>query len=255
MNKKAFAYGRLAASDMEKLETLVAKVKGEGDDETISKTLDELIDRRKIFLTSYQDNKYAQRYSDKVSALRSLEEDVIANSDKLAEAVARYYYKLLAYKDEYEVARLYTDPAFKKALKAQFAGNYKIAFNLAPPILERKDPATGRPKKTEFGPWMMIGFKVLSKLKGLRGSMFDVFGYHKDRKAERALIKQYEEDMDLVLSILNSGNHAKCIELLSVPEIIKGYGPVKEENIKKAAVLREELLSELGDDKTISKAA
>jgi indolepyruvate ferredoxin oxidoreductase len=255
MNKKAFAYGRLAAADMDKLNALVSEVKGESDQETILENLDEIIEKRASILTAYQNKALADKYKQKIEKIRELEASAIANSEALTLSAARYYHKLLAYKDEYEVARLYTDPEFKKALKAQFAGNYKIAFNLAPPIMERADPATGRPKKREFGSWMLLGFEVLAKLKVLRGTVFDVFGYHKERKAERALIKAYEEDLDLVLSKLTAANHAKFVELLSVPEMIKGYGPVKEENIDKAAIIREEILAAINENKTLSKAA
>jgi indolepyruvate ferredoxin oxidoreductase len=164
----------------------------------------------------------------------------------LSQAVARYYHKLLAYKDEYEVARLYTNGDFLKSVKAQFQGNYKLSFNLAPPLLPGKDEATGRPKKREFGPWMLRAFAVLARFKFLRGSMFDVFGYTQERKDERALIAEYEYFIDVVEEHIASHNASDeslklCEELLSIPDDIRGFGPVKEENIKlartKAALL------------------
>jgi indolepyruvate ferredoxin oxidoreductase len=148
---------------------------------------------------------------------------------------------LLAYKDEYEVARLYSDGNFIKELKATFQGDYKLRFNLAPPIMEQNDPATGRPKKREFGAWMLPAFGLLAKFKFLRGTAFDIFGYHHDRRAERQLITQYEADIALVQSTLRKENADICAELLSVPDEIRGYGPVKEANMEKAMKKRAEL--------------
>lgn len=237
-NKKAFNYGRLAAHDPAKLEALVQEVAGGVLEEPIAQTFDQIVGKRIKYLTDYQDAAYADRYRLAVEKFRAIDGD-------LAEAVAKNYHKLLAYKDEYEVARLYTNGEFIEKLKAQFEGNYKLKFNLAPPIMETADPATGRPKKREFGPWMMTGFRVLAKFKFLRGTKFDIFGYHHDRKAERALIAEYEATMDLVLAKLNRGNHDICFELLNLPDMIRGYGPVKEGNIRKAKGQRQALLVKL----------
>lgn len=235
MNKNAFNYGRLAAQEPEKVEKLVATVSGEKD-EAIAETLADIVKKRSDYLSDYQNQAYAYRYTSMV--------DRVKGADKqkaLAEIVARNYHKLLAYKDEYEVARLYTNGEFMKDLKNQFTGNYKLVFNLAPPIMSGDDPSTGRPKKREFGPWMMKGFGLLAKLKGLRGTPLDIFGYNPERKMERALIAEYESDIDFVLGAMNAENYESCVELLSLPDTIRGYGPVKEQNVKAARARREAL--------------
>jgi indolepyruvate ferredoxin oxidoreductase len=233
-NMKAFKYGRLMAHDPETVAKMVQDIKGTGTETEISKTVEEIVEKRVVQLAAYQDEAYAKRYADMVERVRAAEEKVVSNSTELTEAVARYYYKLLAYKDEYEVARLYTNGEFLKDLQSQFTGDYKIEFNMAPPIMEREDPATGRPKKRTFGPWMLSALRLLAKFKGLRGTPFDIFGYNKERKEERALIAEYEKAVDIVLDHLTVQSHPLCIGLLSVPDDIRGYGPVKMENIDKA---------------------
>ncbi|MFN3827700.1 MAG: indolepyruvate ferredoxin oxidoreductase family protein [Micavibrio sp.] len=237
-NRKAFNYGRLAAHDPAKLDELVKEVAGGVLEEPIAETLDDIIGKRIKYLTDYQDAAYADRYRLAVDKFRKVDAE-------LAGAVAKNYHKLLAYKDEYEVARLYTNGEFIQKLKAQFEGDYKLKFNLAPPVMSTTDPATGRPKKREFGPWMMAGFHVLAKLKGLRGTPFDIFGYHAERKEERALITEYEATMELVLSKLNAENRAVCLELLQLPDMIRGFGPVKAANIKKAKGRKQALMVKL----------
>jgi len=162
---------------------------------------------------------------------------------QLVRAVAENYAKLLAYKDEYEVARLYTNGDFEKRLNEQFEGDFTLNFNLAPPMLPGVDP-NGRPKKRVFGPWLYKSFARLAKLKGLRGTPFDIFGYHPDRKAERQLIKDYETMVDNVLSKLDESNQHAAIKLLSLPADIRGYGPVKAESIAKAKRRQGELQKE-----------
>jgi indolepyruvate ferredoxin oxidoreductase len=159
--------------------------------------------------------------------------------------VARYYFKLLAVKDEYEVARLHSDPAFRAKIAAQFEGDYKLNFHLAPPLLARPDPVTGKVKKITFGPWMMTAFGVLAKLKFLRGTAFDVFGRTEERKVERALIGEYEQLVDELLAKLNADNHAVAIELASLPEEIRGYGHVKERHLAAARIKWAALLARL----------
>ncbi len=255
-NLKSFAFGRLAAHDPDKIEKLSNEVKGADEVSDVAQTLDDVIQKRAAYLTEYQNESYAKNYTDMIERVREAEQKIVANSTVLAESAARYYHKLLAYKDEYEVARLYTDGEFMKNLKSQFQGNYKIAFNMAPPIMERTDPATGRPQKREFGPWMLGALGVLAKFKGLRGTPFDLFGYHKDRKVERELIKEYEETIECVLSNLSKDNLDLCVELLSLPDAIRGYGPVKEENISKTRARHVELMSQLTiNDNPQKKAA
>jgi indolepyruvate ferredoxin oxidoreductase len=147
-----------------------------------------------------------------------------ASSTKLAEAVARYYAKLLAYKDEYEVARLYADPDFRKKIEGMFEGDYRVVYHLAPPLLARTDPNSGEPRKMRFGAWMLPLFKMLSSLKGLRGTPFDLFGYTAERRAERALIREYEETVERLLARLTAQNHAVAVQIASIPEEIRGFG-------------------------------
>ncbi len=231
-NKKAFNFGRLAAHNPQVIEKMMSDVRGDAEEEPIAQTLEEIIAKRTAYLTGYQNAAYAARYTTAIAGIKAAEQTLQGTA--VTEAAARYYHKLLAYKDEYEVARLFTDGHFMKELKATFQGDYKIRFNLAPPIMEENDPATGRPKKREFGAWMLPAFGVLAKFKFLRGTPFDIFGYHKDRRAERRLIADYEADMALVKATLRRDNLDICTELLSIPDEIKGYGPVKEANLEKA---------------------
>ncbi len=239
-NKRAFSFGRLAAHDPAAIEKMLADVREELY-EPISETLEEVIAKRKEYLTGYQNARYAARYANAVADIKAAEEALQTGGLPVTEAAARYYHKVLAYKDEYEVARLFTDGHFMEELKATFQGDYKIRFNLAPPIMEQMDPATGRPKKREFGAWMLPAFSVLAKFKFLRGTPFDMFGYHHDRRAERKLINDYEADIALVKAKLRRDTIDLCAELLSVPDDISGYGPIKEANLKAAMQKRAEL--------------
>src|SRR5262245_43673900 len=179
-NKQSFLWGRRAAVDLEKVKRIAMPAEVIPIDQHFSRDLDELVERRVKFLTEYQDAAYAARYRALVDRVRSIESKK-ANSSKLAEAVARYYAKLLAYKDEYEVARLHADPEFGKKIEAMFEGDYRVVYHLAPPLLARKDPLTGEPKKMRFGGWMLPLFKVLRTFRSLRGSAFDPFGYTEER--------------------------------------------------------------------------
>ncbi len=236
-NRKAFNYGRLAAHDPVRLDDILRSVINQAGEEKISATLEDVIEKRMAYLTSYQDAAYAQRYKKAI--------DRFSAFPKMHEAVARNYHKLLAYKDEYEVARLYTNGDFMKAVRAQFDGDYKLTFHLAPPIMETMDPATGRPKKRRFGPWMMTGFKILARMKILRGTALDPFGRLRERKEERALIAEYENTMDMVLAHFTAENMDLCVEILSLPDGIRGYGPVKEASLRKARAMHMPLMTRL----------
>ena len=178
--------------------------------------------------------------------MRKVESDRL-QSTKLTEAVARYYFKLMAYKDEYEVARLQSDPAFRAKIAAQFEGvagkDYELNFYLAPPLLAKVDPNTGHPRKMRFGPWMMSAFTLLAKLKFLRGTAFDIFGRTAERRTERALIGEYEQLVDELLSRLAADNHGVAVQLASIPEEIRGYGHIKERNLKQARAKWADLLA------------
>ncbi|MFN3700710.1 MAG: indolepyruvate ferredoxin oxidoreductase family protein [Alphaproteobacteria bacterium] len=254
-NKKAFNYGRLAAHDPQKVEELVKSVKGDIKEEQIADTLDSIIEKRKNYLRDYQGEALANRYETLVRRVQEAERKINAASEDMALAAARYYHKVLAYKDEYEVARLYTNGDFMRELEAQFSGNYKLKFNMAPPILGGIDPATGRPKKREFGAWMLSALKILARLKGLRGTPFDIFGYTAERKMERDLIVKYEQTTDYLLKHLTAENLAVAAEILSIPDTIKGYGPVKHANSEKATALHSELMEKFNNPETLRRAA
>jgi indolepyruvate ferredoxin oxidoreductase len=158
----------------------------------------------------------------------------------------------MAYKDEYEVARLYTNGEFKEKLNNAFEGKLKLKFHVAPPLFAPKDPNTGKLKKITLGSWILPVFKILSKLKFLRGTLLDPFGKTKERKMERFLINQYKKDIEKVLKTVNSKNISLAVEIASIPEIIRGYGHVKEENIKIAAIKRNQLFKQWNSKKVLT---
>jgi indolepyruvate ferredoxin oxidoreductase len=245
MNQQAFQLGRLAAADPARLATMM-----KGQDETIAPrtldamSLDEIIAHRSAFLTDYQNAKLAQRYRDLVKQVR----DAALNGgfgDDLPRAVAINYAKLLAYKDEYEVARLYTDGRFEQQIRDQFDGDFKMSFNLAPPMLSSGKDALGRPRKRAFGPWLMPVFRLLAKMRVLRGTAFDIFGYSADRELERNLIAGYEKDVAHVLTVLSPLTLDTAIEILSLPDRIRGFGPVKEKSVQDAKLRYAQLARDL----------
>jgi indolepyruvate ferredoxin oxidoreductase len=183
-------------------------------------------------LTAYQSKRLATRYRDRVAQIRRAE-TAIGKGEELTRAVAINYAKLLAYKDEYEVARLFTDPEFKAGLDETFEGKTTLAFQLAPPLLSRNDPNTGRPKKIEFGPWILSLFRILASFKNLRGTPLDIFGYGAERRHERALIHTYESGLDLIAAKLSADNYPCAIALASLPDMVRGYGPVKMKAIER----------------------
>lgn len=241
-NKRAFEWGRAAAHDLEAVKRAAGGSAAQVIELKRASTLEEIVARRVEFLTAYQNAAYARRYSELVERVRKVESDRL-QSTRLTEAVARYYFKLLAIKDEYEVARLHSDPAFRAKIAAQFEGNYKLNFYLAPPLLARPDPVTGKPRKMRFGPWMMGAFGVLAKLRFLRGTALDVFSYTEERRTERALIGEYERLVDELLGKLAADNHALAIELASLPEEIRGYAHVKAQHLERARARQAELLA------------
>ena len=197
-------------------------------------SLNELVARRVAFLTSYQNVAYAQTYEAFVRRVELAEQQKIGTGKTLlAQTVAKYLFKLMSYKDEYEVARLHTDTSFLDKVNAMFEGDFKLNYHLAPPLIAKKNDM-GEPQKQKFGPWMLTGFKVLAKLKGLRATPFDVFGRTAERQMERALIGEYKQSIENLLETLNHDNHAVGLEIARIPELIKGYGHVKERNVKTA---------------------
>jgi indolepyruvate ferredoxin oxidoreductase len=197
-------------------------------------------------LTDFQDAAYAQRYAALVERVRAAEKSVQPGSEALAEAVARNYFRLLAYKDEYEVARLYSDAEFERTLASTFEGDYRLRFHLAIPMFSRTDPNTGMPKKFAYGSWMRLAMKPLAKLKFLRGTALDVFGRTEERRLERELIGEYEKTVDRLLAGLRADNVAAAAEIARLPETIRGYGPIKLRNAAAARVKQEELMARYG---------
>jgi indolepyruvate ferredoxin oxidoreductase len=275
-NKAAFNWGRSAAHDLASVTKLTTPAKVIEFKRTQS--LDDIVNRRVELLTAYQNVAYAQQYKAFVDQVRAAEEKV-GKGTRLTEAVARYLHKLMAYKDEYEVARLYTDPAFMQKIQGMFEGDITLKFHLAPPLLAKKDKQghlvkqefgpwmmkafgllakkdkQGHLVKQEFGPWMMKAFGVLAKLKGLRGTALDVFGYTDERKMERALIGEYRRTVEALLPKLTLDNLAQAVAIAGIPEDIRGFGHVKERNLAAAKRKEAELLAAFDADGALTRAA
>ena len=242
-NLRTFAWGRVAAADPAAAESVAAKA-ALGNPAAFSQTLDEVIERRVRLLTDYQDPAWAQRYRDIVAAVRKAEA-AVSGDTALTAAVARNLAKLMSYKDEYEVARLHASSAQAARLSAQFDGNYKLKFHLAPPLFARKDPSTGLPAKREFGPWMLPVFKLLQKGKPLRGTKLDIFGYSQERQTERRLIVDYQAMIRDLLRRLTPDTLPIAIQLAELPDEIRGFGHVKEANLAKVEAMKATLLQQL----------
>jgi indolepyruvate ferredoxin oxidoreductase len=229
-NQAAFEWGRRCAHNLADVQALFA---AQQVINIVRKpSVDELVARRVDFLTGYQDAAYAQLYKVFVEHVRAAE----AKLDKgtaLSEAVARYLFKLMAYKDEYEVARLHTDPAFVEKIAGMFEGDYKIVHHLAPPLTAKKN-AQGELIKQPFGPWMRTAFGLLAKMKGLRGGALDLFGRSDERRMERQLITDYKACIDELMRGLTADKLALAAEIARIPEEIRGYGHVKERHVKAA---------------------
>jgi len=252
MNKTAFDWGRRAAHDL----AFVKRVAWPADRESeqpAPESLDDMLARRTAFLTDYQNAAYAARYAGLVARVRKAE--AVEGGGPLSRAVARYYFKLLAYKDEYEVARLHASPEFRKQIERQFEDGYRLEFNLAPPLLARKDSVTGEPRKMRFGAWMLRVFRLLAAMRGLRGTVFDPFGRTEERRRERALIAQYEGDVEEILRRLGPDTHSAAVDLASAPEHIRGYGHVKLRHLEAAEKRRAALLEALRNPRKHAIAA
>jgi indolepyruvate ferredoxin oxidoreductase len=229
-NKTAFEWGRRAAHDLASVEKLFVSA------QVIAmpaprQGLADLVARRVAFLTDYQNAAYARRYESFVNRVQEAES--VLGKTLLSQTVARYLFKLMAYKDEYEVARLHTDRSFLDKVGAMFEGDFKLNYHLAPPMIAKKNDK-GELQKQKFGPWMLTGFRLLARLKGLRGTALDPFGRTEERRMERALIAQYEASLEEILPLLNAANHAAAVDVARIPELIKGYGHVKARNVELA---------------------
>ncbi len=227
-NKQAFTWGRIAAVNLQAINTIV-----DAGESQLAETLDGMIARRREFLVDYQDEKLAQRFVDLVEKTRAAE-STVSGSNELTEAVARSYFKLLSYKDEYEVARLHTRAAFLDSIRRDFGDKAKLRFHLAPPILNAGVDARGRPRKKEFGAWMLPVFRVLATMRRLRGTAFDLFGKTEERRMERALIAEFETLLNEVLPVLAADTLADASSLIRRYLDIRGFGPVKEASVREA---------------------
>jgi indolepyruvate ferredoxin oxidoreductase len=253
-NMKALALGRLLAADRARFEKLL---RDSTPGSVVSKplSLEDRINLRKSRLTDYQDAAYAERYLVLVEKVRAAEGRVQPGSTRLTEAVARSLYKLMAYKDEYEVARLYTSGDFERRIREQFDGEYELHFHLAPPLITKRDEKTGQLRKREYGPWIFRGFKVLARMRSLRGTVFDVFGYTAERRMERSLIGEYEQLIDKLLAGLNAQNLGIAAQLLALPEKIRGFGHVKEKNLEDVRKEQAALLEKFSSPDASTRAA
>jgi indolepyruvate ferredoxin oxidoreductase len=251
--KRSFGWGRLAAHDRGRIEVLVwANLRPEAP---AAETLAALVDRRAAFLTEYQDADYAQRYRAVVEQIETAERTRARGRTGLAQAVARGLFKLMAYKDEYEVARLYTNGRFLERLHQQFEGKLRLEFHLAPPLLAPRHPETGEPTKLSYGPWMFRVMKLLARLRRLRGTAFDPFGRTVERRRERQLIKDYETVVGELAGALTLDNHGLAVEIAQLPETIRGFGHVKERNLRSASERQAALLAAFRNPASAATAA
>ena len=255
-NKTAFEWGRRAAHDAGAFQSLLNP--GQVVAFTKRSSVDELIAKRVEFLTDYQNAAYAQDYAAFVQKVRQVDEAVGDKSLALTQAVARYLFKLMAYKDEYEVARLYTDARFHAKINAMFEGDFKVHYHLAPPLVAKKN-ARGELQKQQFGPWMLTVFKVLARFKGLRGTALDLLGRTGERRTERALIAEYRATLDEVLVGLTGADRASryavALEIARIPEQIRGFGHVKERNLQAARQNWAALVAQFRHPQVAQKAA
>jgi indolepyruvate ferredoxin oxidoreductase len=249
-NKRAFHWGRRAAIDLGAVERIAAPAIA-----AVPQTLPEIVTHRRKHLAAYQDVAYADRYQALVDKAAAAERARMPGSDAFARVVAKNYAKLLAYKDEYEVARLYTDGTFRDRLAQQFEGGFALKVHLAPPLWAKRDPATGHLKKQAYGSWVIAAFGLLAKLKGLRGSRLDPFGYTAERREERKLIADYETLIADLIENLTTANHGAAVALASLPETVRGFGHVKEQSIAKADAQRTGLLAAFRNPPAENRAA
>ena len=253
MNIKAFDWGRRTAHDPVAVKAIIDHSKSTRQE--TEETLEELVSRRADFLTGYQNSDYANTYRHFVEHVRACEAEVKASSTRLTETVARYLFKLMAYKDEYEVARLYTGKAFADQVAGSFSGDYTVKYHLAPPLFAKRDPETGHLRKSEFGSWVATVFEAIAALKGLRGTALDIFGYTHERRTERALITEYRTMIEDVLNGLTARNLPLAIDIAATPEHIRGFGHIKEANLASVKARQAELLKAWHAGKTRAPVA
>jgi len=243
LNLDAFRWGRRAAVDPALVEGRATASATVPDSHRLSETLDQIIERRIAFLTEYQNAAYAAHYASWVRRLSEVETARLPGRTELTQTVALALFKLMAYKDEYEVARLYTESDFLKRVADRFEGDYELNFHLAPPLLGDRDPETGHLRKRSFGPRMLWVFRILARLRGLRGTRFDIFGRSQERRTERQLIGEYQDVIDEILARLSPANHATAVELAALPLEIRGFGHIKEASLVRVKAKEEALLT------------
>jgi indolepyruvate ferredoxin oxidoreductase len=237
-NQRAFGWGRLAAVDRQ----YVLDAAGARERPEAVLSLDELIEHRAGLLVAFQDEAYAHQYRQFVAGVKAADLELPGGQLSLTRSVARHLYKLMAYKDEYEVARLYTDGEFREKLAQNFSGEYRLQFHMAPPVFNRGMDELGRPRKTSFGPWMLAALRLLAKGKVLRGTALDPFGRLPERREERALVDDYKALVTELMRGLNAGNYAIAVECAGLPDQVRGYGPVKSASIAQYREFRQALL-------------
>jgi indolepyruvate ferredoxin oxidoreductase len=246
MNKQAFSWGRLAAHDLARVRS-VTQFRARAA--TTTRTLDEQIAYRTRFLTDYQNQAYSDLYLSTVTKVRNAETKASPGCSELTEAVAKNLFKLMAYKDEYEVARLYTDGAFAARLGEKFEGDVRLKFHLAAPLLARRDKVTGHLQKKEYGGWIIHAFRLLARLKFLRGTAFDPFRYTAERRAERKLIDDYLAMIEQHITTAKGSLIPILARLARLPEMIRGYGHIKEQSIGKALAEKTRLEADLENNR------
>ena len=228
-NLAAFEWGRHCAQDWAAVKALLQPA--QVVELHRPQKLTELIERRSEFLQNYQNAAYARQYTDFIDQVRQAEQQSLPGSESLTRAVAQGLFKLMAYKDEYEVARLHSDPAFIRSIQDRFEGDYRLNYHLAPPLLAQRN-ARGELQKSTYGPWVLTGFKWLARLKFLRGTALDLFGYTEERRTERALIERYRQGVQSWLPRLSDATKAQALEFANSAQDIKGYGHVKARHLE-----------------------
>jgi len=228
-NKEAFGWGRVAAMDVKVITDLLNTGESRVEEVKPEQGLDELTNIRHTHLVNYQNRRWADRYTDLVQQVRKAEETLGETNQLLTRAVAQQLYRFMAFKDEYEVARLFAETDFMKEVNNTFEGDFKVHFHLAPPIMNRGTDAQGRPKKRQFGPWMFQAFKLLAKFRVLRGTTIDPFSYSADRKMDRAQLKDYQQLVERIVSELEASNYDTFLQLAELASEVRGYGPVREQ--------------------------
>lgn len=243
MNQDAFHWGRKAALDLASVEQAAAPAQPRPPHHRLSTSLDETIARRVDELTAYQNRRYAERYASLLRRIQEAEFRQVPQQSALTEAVARGYHKLLAVKDEYEVARLFCETGFLDRLSAQFEGDYRLVLHLAPPLWAKAGPGGDAPRKRPYGPWALRAMAVLAKLRPLRGTVLDPFRFSEDRRLDRALLAEYEMALEEVATGLTPANHAVAVEIARLPDHVRGYGPIRQRHARHARRRGESLLA------------